>query len=68
VCRPLANVKHVVEEAKGSDKIQVLSSVIAQHHQRKYQTLIFCNTISSVRFVPQRVLTRPRGFVDILMP
>jgi superfamily II DNA/RNA helicase len=48
--RPLSNVRHVVEESKGSDKIQVLDTILNQHAKKTPQTLIFCNTVSSVRY------------------
>ena len=49
--RSLPNVRHNVEEVKGVDKIVVLKSIMQQHSAKPLRTLIFCNSVDSVRAV-----------------
>ena len=49
--RALANVRHVVEDVKGADKLVVLGSVLQRHSLKPLRTLIFCNSVDSVRAV-----------------
>jgi len=49
--RALSNVRHVVEESKGVDKLLVLSTVLQRHSIKKMRTLIFCNSVDATRAV-----------------
>eukprot|EP00640_Fibrocapsa_japonica_P000081 CAMPEP_0113953596 /NCGR_PEP_ID=MMETSP1339-20121228/91051_1 /TAXON_ID=94617 /ORGANISM="Fibrocapsa japonica" /LENGTH=547 /DNA_ID=CAMNT_0000962335 /DNA_START=72 /DNA_END=1715 /DNA_ORIENTATION=+ /assembly_acc=CAM_ASM_000762 len=45
--RTLPNLKHVMVDCKGSDKITVLLDVLYQHKGK--QAIVFCNTVASCR-------------------
>ena len=51
VHRSLPNVKHMMEDVKGIDKLIVLKDVLTRHRKSNLQTLIFCNTVTSCRAV-----------------
>jgi hypothetical protein len=40
-----------MEDLNGSDKLVVLDTVLQRHARQKLQTMVFCNTIASCRFV-----------------
>lgn len=49
--RALSNVRHVIEDVKGIDKLVILKSVLQRHSIKPLRTLIFCNSVDSVRAV-----------------
>eukprot|EP01038_Epipyxis_sp_PR26KG_P014050 gene14050-18843_t len=49
--RSLPNVKHMVEHSKGSDKLELLVSILSRSANKNMRTMIFCNTIDSCRAV-----------------
>ena len=48
--RSLPNVRHVVDELKGTDKLVALQSIV-QRQQSGSRTMLFCNSVASVRAV-----------------
>jgi superfamily II DNA/RNA helicase len=51
VHRALDNVKHYTEDTKGADKMVTLKKILGQYEKKKFQTMIFCNSVNSSRAV-----------------
>ncbi|CAN0121874.1 unnamed protein product [Discosporangium mesarthrocarpum] len=47
VHKSLPNMKHIMMDIKGRDKMSSLLDVVQQYHKEYSRTLIFCNTVKS---------------------